>query len=295
MKTVIIAEISGNHGQKIENALALIEAVSGAGADIVKFQHYTPETITVRSNHPDFLVKGGTLWDGRQLADLYAEAMTPWKWTPQLVSKAREVGLGWLSTPFDFTAVDFLENHSVPAYKIASFEIVDLALIKYAASKGKPMIISTGMASLGEIDAAVNAARDSGATGITLLRCNSGYPAKPEEMDLLAIPVMKELWGCSVGLSDHTLTSTAAIAAVSLGATVIEKHVTLNRADGGPDAEFSLEPQELASLVRDVREASVVLGSVRFGPSEREKSIARGTSREQPRSAYQTAPPPSRL
>lgn len=266
----VIAEISGNHNGSLETAVAIIEASAQAGADAVKFQHYTPETITVRSDHPDFRVKGGTLWDGRQLADLYAEAMTPWEWTADLVAAANRCGVDWLSTPFDPTAVDFLEQHDIPAYKIASFEIVDLPLIRYAASKGKPMIISTGMATVGEIDAAVRAAREAGAASVSLLRCNSGYPAEPREMDLRAIPVMRDLWGLPVGLSDHTMSSTSAIVAVAFGATIIEKHVTLRRSDGGPDAEFSLEPHELAQLVRDVREAHEALGEVRFGPSERE-------------------------
>lgn len=266
----VIAEISANHNGSLGAALEIIEAAAHAGADAVKFQHYTPETMTVRSDHPDFLVKGGTLWDGRQLADLYAEAMTPWEWTADLVLTAKRCGVDWLSTPFDPTAVDFLERHDIPAYKIASFEIVDLPLIRYAASKRKPLILSTGMATVGEIDAAVRAAQDGGSPSVSLLRCNSGYPADPREMDLRAIPVMRQLWGLPVGLSDHTLSSTAAVTAVALGATIIEKHVTLRRADGGHDAAFSLEPHELARLVRDVREAHDALGEVRFGPSPRE-------------------------
>lgn len=269
---VVIAEVSANHNGNLRNAISIIEAAAEAGADAVKFQHYTPETITVRSSHPDFRVKGGTLWDGRQLADLYAEAMTPWEWTSDLVQAAQRCGLDWLSSPFDPSAVDFLEQFNVPAYKIASFELIDLPLIRYVASKGKSMIMSTGMASLGEIDAAVRAAREAGAASVSLLRCNSAYPADPSEMDLRAIPAMKQIWGLPVGLSDHTMTSTSAIAAVALGASIIEKHVTLRRSDGGPDAEFSLEPDELAQLVRDVRETYVALGDVRFGPSEREKA-----------------------
>lgn len=270
MSIRIIAEISGNHGGQLSKALELVEAVADTGADTVKFQHYTPETITVRSDHPDFKVRGGTLWDGRQLADLYAEAMTPWDWTEALVEQATRCGLQWLSTPFDPSAVDFLEDFDVPAYKIASFEIVDIPLIEYVASKGKPMIISTGMATIGEIDAAVAAARKAGASEVTLLRCNSSYPAPPEEMDLRAIPLMREMWKCPVGLSDHTLSSTSAIVAVALGAVAIEKHVTLSREDGGPDAAFSLEPLELSSLVTEVHEAAATLGAPRFGPSERE-------------------------
>lgn len=269
---MVIAELSANHNGELSRALELIEAVSDAGADAVKFQHYTPDTMTVRSEHPDFRVKGGTIWDGHQLADLYAEAMTPWEWTEDLVAAAARFGIGWLSTPFDPTAVDFLERFGIDTYKIASFEIIDLPLIRYAASTGKSLIISTGMATVGEIDAALRAAQEGGASSISLLRCNSAYPAATSEMDLRAIPVMRELWGVPVGLSDHTLTSTTAIAAVALGATIIEKHVTLRRADGGPDATFSLEPRELAVLVGEIREAHEALGSVRFGPSEHERA-----------------------
>jgi N-acetylneuraminate synthase len=268
----VIAEVSANHGGALDSALELVEAISKSGADVVKFQHYTPDTITVRSDHPDFQVRGGTLWDGRQLADLYAEAMTPWEWTEALVETASNCGLDWLSTPFDRSAVDFLEQFNIPAYKVASFELIDTPLIRYVASTGKPVIMSTGMATVEEIDAAVEAAQSGGANDITLLRCNSGYPADPSEMDLSAIPFMRERWGLPVGLSDHTLSSTAAVVAVALGATVIEKHVTLRRSDGGPDAAFSLEPHELQDLVDRVKEASATLGSSRFGPSPREEA-----------------------
>ncbi|MGZ6962566.1 MAG: pseudaminic acid synthase [Ilumatobacteraceae bacterium] len=266
----VIAEVSGNHNSSKAAALEIIAAAAESGADAIKLQHYTAETITVRSDHPDFQVRGGTVWDGRQLADLYAEAMTPWDWTDDLAAECERLGVTWFSTPFDPTAVDFLERYDVPVYKIASFELVDLPLIRYAASKRKPLIMSTGMATVGEIDAAVTAARDAGAAGIALLRCNSGYPADPAEMDLRAIPVMADLWQVPIGLSDHTLTNTASIAAVALGACVIEKHVTLRRADGGPDAAFSLEPHELTQLVHDVKESFAALGAVRFGPTERE-------------------------
>lgn len=268
----VIAEISANHRSEKGAALELIHAAREAGADAVKLQHYTPETITVRSKHADFRLRGGTLWDGRTLADLYAEGMMPWEWTADLAAEAATVGISWFSTPFDPTAVDFLEGFDVAAYKIASFEIVDLPLIRYAASKDKPLIISTGMATVAEIDAAVGAARQGGAHSIILLRCNSGYPARPKEMDLRAIPAMAELWKVPVGLSDHTLGSTVAIVAVTLGAAVIEKHLTLRRSDGGPDAQFSAEPHELAQLVDAVREAHAALGTVRFGPSEGERA-----------------------
>lgn len=270
----VIAEISANHRKDKGAALELVRAAQEAGADAVKLQHYTPDTMTVRSDHPDFRLRGGTLWDGQTLADLYAEAMMPWEWTADLAAEAAKVGISWFSTPFDQTAVDFLEGFDVAAHKIASFEIVDLPLIRHAASKGKPLVISTGMATVAEIHAAVGAAEEGGAPSVVLLRCNSGYPARAEEMDLRAIPAMAELWRVPVGLSDHTLGSTAAIAAVALGACVIEKHLTLRRSDGGPDAEFSAEPHELAQLVDAVREAHAALGAVRFGPSESERASA---------------------
>jgi len=266
----VIAELSANHGGSKSRALEVIHAAHEAGADAVKFQHYTAETITVRSEHPDFQVSGGTLWDGRQLADLYAEAMTPWEWTGDLVAEANSLGIDWLSSPFDNSAVDFLEQFNIATYKIASFELVDLPLIRYVASKGKPMIMSTGMSTLDEIDAAVKAAQGAGAPQVSILRCNSTYPAKSSEMDLAAIPTMIQKWGIPVGLSDHTMTSVTAISAVALGATIIEKHITMRRSDGGPDGAFSLEPHEFAAMIRDIREASDALGSARFGPSASE-------------------------
>ena len=266
----VIAELSANHGGSKARALEVIHAAHEAGADAVKFQHYTPETITVRSDHPDFRVSGGTLWDGRQLADLYAEAMTPWEWTADLVAEANKLGIDWLSSPFDNTAVDFLEQFNIATYKIASFELVDLPLIRYVASKGKPMIMSTGMSTLEEIDAAVRAAQNAGAPQVSVLRCNSTYPANSSEMDLAAIPAMIAKWGIPVGLSDHTMTSVTAISAVALGATIIEKHITIRRSDGGPDGAFSLEPHEFAAMIRDIREASSALGTARFGPSASE-------------------------
>ncbi|MFM8815563.1 MAG: pseudaminic acid synthase, partial [Actinomycetes bacterium] len=263
----VIAELSANHGGSKARALEVIHAAHEAGADAVKFQHYTAETITVRSDHPDFRVTGGTLWDGRQLADLYAEAMTPWEWTGDLVAEANKLGIDWLSSPFDRTAVDFLEQFNIATYKIASFELVDLPLIRYVASQGKPMIMSTGMSTLDEIDAAVKAAQGAGAPQVSVLRCNSTYPANSSEMDLAAIPTMIAKWGIPVGLSDHTMTSVTAISAVALGATIIEKHITIRRSDGGPDGAFSLEPHEFAAMIRDIREASSALGTTRFGPS----------------------------
>ena len=266
----VIAELSANHGGSKARALEVIHAAHEAGADAVKFQHYTAETITVRSDHPDFKVSGGTLWDGRQLADLYAEAMTPWEWTGDLVAEANKLGIDWLSSPFDNSAVEFLEQFNIATYKIASFELVDLPLIRYVASKGKPMIMSTGMSTLDEIDAAVKAAQDAGAPQVSVLRCNSTYPANSSEMDLAAIPVMISQWGIPVGLSDHTMTSVTAISAVALGATIIEKHITMRRSNGGPDGAFSLEPAEFGSMIRDIREATSALGTARFGPSPSE-------------------------
>jgi pseudaminic acid synthase len=268
----VVAEISANHGGSWAVANQLIGSIANAGAKAVKFQHYKPETLTARSSLPEFQVKGGTLWDGRQLFDLYQEAMTPWEWTGDLVAQCRALGLEWFSTPFDHSAVDFLEPFEPWGYKIASFELVDLPLIRYVASTRRPVVMSTGMATEDEIDRAVEAAWDGGARSVSLLRCNSSYPAVPSEMDLAAIPYMAKRWGVPIGLSDHTLTTTSAVVAVALGATMIEKHVTLRRTDGGPDAEFSLEPEELTMLVRDVLEASAALGEVRFGPSQREKA-----------------------
>ena len=268
----VIAEISANHHGKLENAIDLVDIAAAAGASAIKLQHYTPDTITTRSNLPEFKIGGGTLWDGRQLYDLYAEAMTPWEWTSEIFRRAGEKGLVCFSSPFDKTAVDFLEEHNVVAYKVASFELVDIPLIEYIARTGKPMIMSTGMANVDEIDMAVNAARGAGNTQLALLRCNSGYPANPQEMDLRAITFMRDRWDCEIGLSDHTLDSTASIAAVALGASIIEKHIIASRSDGGPDAEFSCEPAELTRLIQQINNAWSSMGTVRFGPSERETS-----------------------
>jgi len=268
----VIAEISANHGGDLSKALELVDIAASAGASAVKLQHYRPESITTRSDLPEFRIGGGTLWDGRQLFDLYAEAMMPWEWTSALFERAAEHNLICFSSPFDFSAVDFLEEHNVGAYKVASFELVDLPLIEYMAQTGKPLIMSTGMATVEEIDDAVRVAKSTGNQQIALLRCNSGYPANPDEMDLLAIPFMRDRWGCEIGLSDHTLDSTASIVAIALGATIIEKHIISNRADGGPDAAFSCEPEELSDLITQVNNAHRSLGAIRFGPSPREFS-----------------------
>ena len=267
----VIAELSANHGHDLGTALAIVEAAAEAGADAVKLQTYTADTMTIESDAPPFRIGEGTLWAGRLLYELYQEAATPWEWHEALQARASDLGLDLFSTPFDPSAVDFLRDLGTPAMKIASFELVDLDLIRAAAATGQPLIISTGMATEAEIDDAVSAAADAGAAGVILLRCNSSYPAPVEEMDLRTIPAMAERWGVPVGFSDHTLGTTAATVAVTLGACVIEKHLTLRRADGGPDAAFSLEPGEFATMVEAVREAEASLGAVRFGPSEHER------------------------
>lgn len=266
----IIAEMSANHGQRYEHAVEIIEAAKIAGADAIKLQTYTPDTITIDSQRPEFLVGKGSLWEGRTLYELYGEAYTPWDWQPKLKQIANDLGLDCFSTPFDFTAVDFLERMNVPAYKIASFELVDLPLIQRVARTGKPLIMSTGMATLEEIDEAVRAFRDAGGEKLALLKCNSAYPAPPEEMNLRTIPDMSERFGVPVGLSDHTLGIAVAVTAVGLGACIIEKHFTLRRADGGPDAAFSLEPEEFKAMVDAVREAERALGKVNYEPTPRE-------------------------
>lgn len=266
----VIAEISANHHQSYDKALALIEAAAAAGADAVKLQTYTPESMTLNSDAPQFYIGHGTSWEGRSLFDLYQEAMTPWEWQSDLKMTAEGLGMHCFSTPFDQVAIDFLVGLRVPAMKVASFEIVDLELVENIAKTNLPVLMSTGMASIQEIDAAVATVRSSGSGEMVLFRCNSAYPASSSEMDLVTIPHMVMTWGVPVGLSDHTLGVTAAVTAVALGACAIEKHLTLSRDDRGPDSAFSLEPPEFATLVRSVHEAEETLGRIRYGPSSSE-------------------------
>jgi pseudaminic acid synthase len=269
----IIAEMSGNHNQSLERALEIVEAAAMSGAHGLKIQTYTADTLTLDINEGDFVISDDkSLWKGRSLYELYQEAHTPWEWHKPIFDRARELGLIGFSTPFDETAVDFLEDLDVPCYKIASFENADIPLIRKVASTGKPMIISTGMATIAELDETVRTARENGCQDIILLKCTSTYPASPENTNLLTIPHMRELFGCEVGLSDHTLGTGAAVASVALGATVIEKHFTLRRADGGVDAAFSLEPHEMKTLVEESKRAWQALGKVQYGPMEAEKN-----------------------
>lgn len=268
----IIAEMSGNHNHSLERALAIVEAAAKAGVHALKLQTYTADTMTIDQGEREFFISDDkSLWQGKSLYKLYQEAYTPWEWHKPIFDRCRELGIIPFSTPFDVTAVDFLENLDIPCYKIASFENVDLPLIRKVASTGKPIIMSTGMATLAEIDEAVRTAREAGCKELILLKCTSTYPASPEDSNLLTIHHMRELFGCEVGLSDHTLGIGAAVAAVALGATVIEKHFTLSRADGGVDAAFSLEPDEMKMLVEETKRAWQALGKINYGPTEKEK------------------------
>ena len=266
----IIAELSANHNGKLETALKIIDEAVKAGADAVKLQTYRPDTITLDSENDDFKIKGG-LWDGRTLYELYEEAHMPWEWHKPLFEHAKKVGIPIFSSPFDTTAVDLLEDLNAPAYKIASFEAVDLALIRYVAGTGKPMIISTGMANAEEIKEAITAAREGGCKELAILQCVSGYPAPAEDYNLRTIPDMIERFGLVTGLSDHTLDNTTAIASVVLGASLIEKHFTLDRNGGGPDDSFSLEPADLAALCRDSKTALKALGHIDYGRKSSEQ------------------------
>ena len=265
-KTFIVAELSANHGHKLELALQSVRAAKEAGADAIKIQTYTADTITLNCDADDFKVKG-TLWDGRTLYDLYQEAYTPWEWHQAIFDEAKKCGLLCFSTPFDKTAVDFLENLGNPIMKIASFEITDIPLIEYAAKKGKPMVISTGVAMPEDIELAVKTCRDAGNNDITLLKCTSSYPAPIEDANLMTMQDMKQRYGVKVGLSDHTMGSDVAVAAVALGASLVEKHFILDRSIGGPDAAFSMEVSEFAAMVRSIRNVEKALGQVTY-PSD---------------------------
>lgn len=265
----IIAEMSANHNQSFDEAVTIIHVAKECGADAVKLQTYTPDTLTIDSSKEYFKIKG-TIWDGENLYKLYGKAYTPWEWQPKLKKIADEIGLILFSTPFDKTAVDFLEEMDVPAYKIASFELVDIPLIEYAASKGRPIIMSTGMATIEEIEDAVNAARNAGVKEIALLKCTSAYPAAPEEMNLRTIPDIADKFGVVSGLSDHTFGIAVPIAAVILGACIIEKHFTLSRNNPGPDSAFSLEPKEFKEMVDAIRTAEKALGQVHYGITDEE-------------------------
>jgi pseudaminic acid synthase len=268
----LIAEMSGNHNQSLDRALAIVDAAADSGADAIKLQTYTAATMTLNVRKPGFVIDDPkSLWAGRQLYDLYAEAHTPWEWHQPIMARAQVRGMHCFSTPFDESSVEFLESLHVPAYKIASFELTDLPLIRRVARTGKPMIMSTGMATVAEIDEAVNAARMGGCDELILLKCTSTYPATPENTNVLTISNMRQVFGCEVGLSDHTMGCGVAIAATALGASLIEKHFTIARADGGVDSSFSMEPHEFRMLRQETERAHQSLGAVRYGPTEAEK------------------------
>ena len=279
--TFIIAELSANHLQNFDLAVDTIKAIKESGADAVKLQTYTPDTITIDSNNEYFQIKQDSMWDGKTLYQLYEEAYTPWEWQPKLKQIAEELGLICFSSPFDKASVDFLEEMNVPAYKVASFEITDIPLIEYIASKGKPVIISTGIATLADIEEAVNACKKMGNNQIALLKCTSAYPAPLEEVNLRTIPNMADTFNTIVGLSDHTLGISSSIASVALGVKIIEKHFILDRKLGGPDAAFSMEPDEFRSMVDAVRDVEKALGTVNYDLTEKTRK-----SREFSRSLF---------
>jgi pseudaminic acid synthase len=265
--TFIIAELSANHNGSLQNALDTIKKAKEIGANAIKLQTYTADTMTLNCKKDDFMIKGGTLWDGKNLYELYQEAYTPWEWHKELFDYARSIGIDIFSSPFDKTAVDFLEQFEPTAYKIASFEITDIDLIQYVASKGRPVIISTGVATLTDIELAVNTVRKTGNSDIALLKCTSAYPAPLEEINLNTIPNLKDTFGVTVGLSDHTLGTSVPVGAVALGAKIVEKHFILDREIGGPDSEFSLEPHQFREMIESVREVEKALGKVSYNLS----------------------------
>lgn len=269
----MVAEISANHHQSFDEAERLVRAAKDAGADAVKLQTYTSETLTIDCDKPEFQISDGTAWASRSMHDLYDEACTPWEWHEPLAHLAAQLGIEFFSSPFDATAVDFLEEMDVPCFKIASFEIVDLELIRKAAATGKPLILSTGLADDQEIADALASARDAGARQIAILKCTSAYPASPDDMNLRTIPDMVERFGVPVGLSDHTLGATVPVAAVALGVCIIEKHLTLSRKVPGPDSMFSMEPDEFSQMISEIREAERALGHVHYGPTAAEENF----------------------
>ena len=273
---MVIAEMSGNHNQSLDRALEIVAAAAAAGAHALKLQTYTADTMTLNIDAPEFRIEDEqSLWHGKTLYELYEEAHTPWEWHAPIMDRAKELGLICFSTPFDETAVDFLEDLDVPAYKIASFENTDLALIRKVAATGKPILMSTGMATVEELELSVNTVREAGCKNLILLKCTSSYPASPEDSNILTLPDMRERFGCEVGLSDHTLGVGAAVAAVVHGAVVVEKHFTLSRAEGGVDSAFSMEPNEMRQLVEETTRARQSLGSVQYGAGQAEAGSIR--------------------
>lgn len=269
----MIAEMSANHGGDFEQAVRIIHAARDAGADAIKLQTYRPDTMTIDCRKEEFVVGKDTLWEGRSLFDLYGEAFTPWEWHPELKRVAESVGLHLFSSPFDSTAVDFLETMGMPAYKVASFELVDIPLLRRIGATGKPVIMSTGMATIAEIEEAITVLREAGSREMAILKCTSAYPAPAEEMNLRTIPNFAETFGCPAGLSDHTMGIAVSVAAVSLGACIIEKHFTLSRSLPGPDSAFSLEPHEFRQMVDSVRLVEKALGTVSYKPGRQEEKM----------------------
>ncbi|MCI1477713.1 MAG: pseudaminic acid synthase [Clostridium beijerinckii] len=280
-KSFIIAEMSANHNHDYEKAVEIIKKAAWAGADAIKIQTYTPDTITIDCDNEYFQIKQGTIWDGTTLHKLYQEAYTPWNWQPKLKKVAEEEGLVFFSSPFDYTAVDFLEEMDVPAYKIASFELNDIPFIEYIAAKGKPVIMSTGIARMGDIQDAVDACRRMGNENIALLKCTSAYPSPLEDINLKTIPNMKEIFNVVVGLSDHTMGNAVSVGGAAVGASIIEKHMTLRRSDGGADSKFSMEPEEFKEMVDNIRMVEKALGKVTYDLTEKQRN-----SREHSRSLF---------
>lgn len=269
--TYVIAEMSGNHNMDYDRALRILYAAKESGADAIKLQTYTADTITLNCDDPCFQITQGTLWDGRTLYNLYKEAYTPWEWQPKLQEVAKEIGLDFFSTPFDFTSVDFLEQMSIPVYKIASFEMTDIPLIRKVAKLGKPIIMSTGIATLQDIELAINTCKEVGNNDVILLKCCSAYPTPYEDINLRTMVNMADTFDCLVGLSDHTMGHDVAVASVAMGAKVIEKHLTLSRADGGVDSAFSMEPQEFKDMVNGIRNVEKALGKVTYELTDKQK------------------------